>query len=153
MLIILAKVLYLYQTTKLLTENHEAMDFKTIEKYIQKLEYTVVHHSEESGVFVIENPLDGIHNLIVGIAPPVLIFEQYLFTIGTETMEMYRSLLRKNRDMIHGAFAVTEDGSKVIFRYTLQIHNLNFNEFEAAISSLSLMLSEYYEQLIEFSKL
>lgn len=129
------------------------MDFKTVEQYIRNLDYKIVHKSEESGVFVIENFLDGIHNLIVGIAPPVIIFEQYLFTITTDSMEMFKSLLMKNRDMIHGAFAITEDGKKVIFRYTLQIHNLDFNEFEAAINSLSLLISEYYEQLIQFSKL
>ena len=129
------------------------MDFETVEKFIHDLGYNIVHKNEDTGVFVIENTMDGIRNLIVGIAPPVLIFEQYLFTIGSDNMEMYKALLMKNRDMIHGAFAVTEDGTKVIFRYTLQIHNLDFNEFEAAISSLSLLISEYYEQLIEFSKL
>ena len=129
------------------------MDFETVEKYILDLDYKVMHKSEETGVFVIENTLDGIRNLIVGIAPPVIIFEQYLFTINNDTIDMFKSLLMKNRDMIHGAFAITEDGKKVIFRYTLQIHNLDFNEFEAAINSLSLLMSEYYEQLIQFSKL
>ncbi|MCW3160505.1 YbjN domain-containing protein [Chryseobacterium oryctis] len=129
------------------------MNFEIVEKYIRDLDYSIVHQSSETGVFVIENQDDGIRNLIVGIAPPVIIFEQYLFTINNDNMEMFKSLLMKNRDMIHGAFAITEDGSKVIFRYTLQIHNLDFNEFEAALNSLSLMISEYYEQLIEFSKL
>ena len=70
-------------------------------------------------------------------------------------MEIFKALLlKKNRDIIHGAFALTEDGCKVIFRYTLQIHTLDFNEFEAAINSLSLLLSEYSEQLIRsFQKL
>ncbi|HAU53437.1 MAG TPA: molecular chaperone Tir, partial [Sphingobacterium sp.] len=58
-----------------------------------------------------------------------------------------------NRDIINGGFALTEDGTKVIFRYTLQIHNLDQNEFDAAINSLSLLMSEYYNQLISFSKL
>lgn len=129
------------------------MNFELVEKFIHDLEYTIVHRSEETGVFVIENPLDGIRNLIVGIAPPVILFEQYLFTITKDNEEMFKALLMKNRDMIHGAFAITEDGKKVIFRYTLQIHNLDFNEFEAAINSLSLLMSEYYEQLIQFSKL
>lgn len=55
--------------------------------------------------------------------------------------------------MIHGGFALTEDGKKVIFRYTLQISNIDQNEFDAAINSLSLLISEYYNQLINFSKL
>ena len=128
------------------------MNFNVVEKYILDLEYKIVHKSEESGVFVIENTSDGVRNLIVGIAPPIIVFEQYLFTINNDNIEIFKSLLIKNRDIIHGAFAITEDGKRVIFRYTLQIHNLDFNEFEAALNSLSLLIGEYYEQLIQFSK-
>lgn len=128
------------------------MYFSTIENFINLIEYTIVYKNKEEGVFVIENEMDGIQNLIVGIAPPVIIFEQYLFTIKEDTLDVFKALLMKNRDVIHGAFALTEDGKKVIFRYSLQIENINQNEFEAAINSLSLLMSEYYEQLITFSK-
>ena len=73
-------------------------------------------------------------------------------TLQADNIQVFKALLMKNRDIIHGAFALTEDGSKVIFRYTLQIHNLDFNEFDAALNSLSLLLSEYSDQLIKFSK-
>lgn len=129
------------------------MYFSKIENYIANIGYKITHKDEKEGVFVIENEDDGIRNLIVGIAHPIVIFEQYLFTINNENMDMFRSLLIKNRDIIHGGFALTEDGRKVIFRYTLQIHNLDQNEFDAAINSLSLLISEYYNQLISFSKL
>lgn len=116
------------------------------------MDYTIVDENETGGVLVIENLMDGVRNLIVGVVSPVLILEQYLFTLKEDNEEVFKSLLIKNRDIIHGAFALTEDGKKVIFRYTLQLHNLDFNEFEAAINSLSLLMSEYYEQLIKFSK-
>lgn len=129
------------------------MYFSKIENYIANIGYTITHKDTKEGIFVIENEDDGIRNLIVGIAQPILIFEQYLFTISNDSMDMFKSLLIKNRDIIHGGFALTEDGTKVIFRYTLQIHNLDQNEFDAAINSLSLLMSEYYNQLISFSKL
>lgn len=129
------------------------MYFSKIENYIANIGYTITHKDKKESVFVIENENDGIRNLIVGIAQPIVIFEQYLFTINNENMDMFKSLLIKNRDIIHGGFALTEDGKKVIFRYTLQIHNLDQNEFDAAINSLSLLISEYYNQLISFSKL
>jgi len=129
------------------------MYFSKIENFISNIGYDIFYKDEKEGVFIIQNDLDGIHNLIVGIANPILIFEQYLFTISNESMELFKSLLIKNRDMIHGGFALTEDGKKVIFRYTLQISNIDQNEFDAAINSLSLLISEYYNQLINFSKL
>ncbi|MDR1380129.1 MAG: YbjN domain-containing protein [Tannerella sp.] len=128
------------------------MYFKKIESFISKLGYSVSYRDEKEGIFLIENEQDGIKNLIVGVAPPILIMEQYLFTLRRDDADVMKSLLKKNRDIIHGAFALDEQGRKVIFRYTLQIENLDINEFEGALNSLGLLLSEYYEQIIEFSK-
>ncbi len=126
--------------------------FSKVKNYIQSIDYTITYQNEKEGVFVIENLLDGVQNLIVGVAHPVIIFELYLFTITADNLEMMKALLMKNRDIIHGAFAITEDGNKVIYRYTLQISNLDQNEFEATLNSLSLLMSEYSAQIIEFSK-
>jgi hypothetical protein len=60
--------------------------------------------------------------------------------------------LQKNRDIVHGAFVLDESGEKVIFRDTLQIENIDLNELEGSINSLSLLLSEYSENIIQFSK-
>lgn len=128
------------------------MTFCEIEKLLDSIDLTIVSKSEKDGVFVVSNEEDGIHKLIIGVASPVIIFEQYLFTLRGDNLDTFKALLMKNRDIVHGAFALTEDGKKVIFRYTLQLHNLDRSEFEAAINSLSLLLGEYYEQLIKFSK-
>jgi len=128
------------------------MYFLNIEKFIVDIGYSIKYKNRNEGIFVIENEADGVHNLIIGVATPILIFEQYLFAVKSDNVHVFKSLLMKNRDIIHGAFALTEDGSKVIFRYTLQTNNLDFNEFEAAVNSLSLLVSEYSEQLIKFSK-
>ncbi|HLS38466.1 MAG TPA: hypothetical protein VK023_09365 [Sphingobacterium bovisgrunnientis] len=128
------------------------MNFKTVEKFILDLDYTIISKNENEGFFLIENNFDGIKNLIIGVTPPIIIFEQHLFSLHSDNLHIFKSLLIKNRDIIHGAFALTEDGKRVIFRYTLQLHNLDQNEFDAAINSLSLLLGEYKEQLIQFSK-
>lgn len=128
------------------------MNFNKVEKYIEELNFSIITKNEKEGFLVVESEEDGIRNLIIGITPPVIIFEQYLFSLREDNISVFKALLIKNRDIIHGGFALTEDGKKVIFRYTLQLHNLDQNEFEAAINSLSLLLSEYQNQLITFSK-
>ena len=128
------------------------MYFEKIESFISKLGYSVSYQNEKEGIFLIESEQDGIKNLIVGVAPPILIMEQYIFTMKSYDADIMKSLLKKNRDIIHGAFALDEEGKKVIFRYTMQIEHLDINEFEGALNSLGLLLSEYYEQIIEFSK-
>lgn len=125
----------------------------TIENFAARLNCTIVYKNEQNGILKIDNQPDGIHNLIIGIAPPILIMEQFLFSFKEDNMHMFRKLLQKNRDTIHGAFVISEEGNKVLFRYTMQLENLDFNEFEGAINSLGLLLSEYAQQIIDFSRL
>ena len=66
--------------------------------------------------------------------------------------EVFQKLLQKNRDMIRGSFALDDSGSKVLFRDTLALENLDLNELEGSFNSLGLLLSEYSDELISFSK-
>lgn len=127
-------------------------NIEKVKAYIHALNMKIVYSDSENGIFKVENVDDGIQNLIIGIAPPIIILEQYLFSFHSDNADMFKKLLQKSRDMIHGAFVINDEGNKVLFRYTMQLENLDMNEFESAINSLSLMLSEYYQELIEFSK-
>ncbi len=126
--------------------------FNQIKDYLLDLNYDITRENPSSGILVIERESAGVKNLILGIAPPILIMEQYIFKINNKNEEVFKSLLQKNRDIIHGAFALDETGSKVIFRDTLQIENLDLNELEGTLNSLSLLLSEYSDHIIKFSK-
>ena len=124
-----------------------------IEDFALKLNCRILYKNEQNGILKIDNQLDGIHSLILGIAPPILIMEQFLFSFRDDNMQMFKKLLQKNRDTIHGAFVINEEGDKVLFRYTMQLQNIDFNEFEGALNSLGLLMSEYSQQIIDFSKL
>jgi hypothetical protein len=126
---------------------------QTIEDFALRLDCKILYKDEQSGILKIDNQADGIHNLILGFAPPILIMEQYLFTFREGNTEMFKQLLQKNRDTIHGAFVISEEGNRVLFRYTMQLQNLDFNEFESALNSLGLLVSEFSQQIIDFSKL
>jgi hypothetical protein len=126
--------------------------FKIIKNYLIELNYNITHEDEEEGVLIIQDHDKGINNLILGIASPILIMEQYIFKISNPSKAILQQLLQKNRDIVHGAFVLDESGEKVIFRDTLQIENIDLNELEGSINSLSLLLSEYSENIIQFSK-
>lgn len=126
--------------------------FNTIKDFLQELNFEITRENPANGILVIEKESVGVKNLILGIAPPILIMEQYIFKINNKNEEVFKSLLQKNRDIIHGAFVLDESGTKVIFRDTLQIENIDINELEGTLNSLSLLLSEYSEQIIKFSK-
>jgi hypothetical protein len=126
--------------------------FDTIKNYLIELNYNITHEDSKEGVLIIQNQDEGINNLILGIADPILIIEQYIFKITKPDESIFKQLLQKNRDIIHGAFVLDETGEKVIFRDTLQIENIDLNELEGSINSLSLLLSEFSDSIIQFSK-
>ncbi|MEO2059223.1 MAG: molecular chaperone Tir [Mesonia sp.] len=129
-------------------ENH----FSKIKSFLLDLEYTIIKENAEEQLFVAENLEAGITNLIIDCEDPLLIIEVYLFEIKNKNINTIESLLIKNRDIIHGAFALDESGKKVFFRDTLQLENLDFNELQATLYSLEILLSEYADNIIAFSK-
>ena len=126
--------------------------YSLIKSFLQNLQLEIKQENPKEGIFIVSNEPEGISNLIICVASPIVIFEQFIFEIKEQGDHVYKSLLQKNRDIIHGAFVLDDSGRKVIFRDSLQVENLNQNEFEATINSLSVLLSEYSEQIINFSK-
>ena len=126
--------------------------FSSIKGFLQNMQVEIKHENAKDGIFIVSNESEGILHLIICVAHPIVIFEQFIFEIKEPGEHVYKSLLQKNRDIIHGAFVLDDSGRKVIFRDSLQIENLNQNEFEATLNSLSVLLSEYSEQIINFSK-
>ena len=127
-------------------------NFIKVKDYLLELGFAIIKEDEKDGVFVVENEENGMKNVVLIVADPILIVEQFLFEFHSEPSEVYRQLLSKNRDIIHGAFAIDDSGKKVFFRNTHECENLDLNEIEATLNSLAMLLSEYSDQLIEFSK-
>lgn len=126
--------------------------FAIIKEWLLEFNIEIAHENSERFTFILNKETEGIKNMIIVIAPQVLIIEQYLFNCKENQAEIYKQLLIKNRDIVHGAFVLDENGKKVIFRDTLQTENLDQNELTATLNSLSLLLSEYSTEMINFSK-
>jgi len=126
--------------------------FSKVKDYLLELDYVITHEDENDGVLVVDNEPNGIKNLVIGVADPLLIVEQFIFQIENGSADLYKQLMQKSRDIIHGAFVLDETGDRVIFRNTHELENLDLNELEATLNSLSLLLSEYSEEIIRLSK-
>ena len=126
--------------------------FNKVKNYLLDLEYRIVSEDISEELFIVEKEEDGIANVIVDCEDSILIIEGLLFELKKGSEDIYKSLLVMNRQIVHGAFVLDEEGKKVIFRDTLQLENLDLNELESSLNSLKLLLSEYSDQLIEFSK-
>ncbi|MCT4588661.1 MAG: YbjN domain-containing protein [Carboxylicivirga sp.] len=126
--------------------------FLKVKEYLLNLEYQIVSEDVNEEILVINQEEDGISNLVIDCEDSIIIIEGLLIELEKGSEDIYKALLVKNREIVHGAFVLDESGRKLIFRDTLQLETLDQNELEASINSLKLLLSEYSEELINFSK-
>lgn len=126
--------------------------FNKVKEYLLELEYNILSEDLKEELFVVEKQDSGISNLIVDCEEPILIIEYPLFKINKGSENLYKELLQKNREIIHGAFALADDNT-LIFRDTLQLENLDMNELDGSLESLELLLAEYGNRIIEISKM
>ncbi len=126
--------------------------FECIKNWLLDLDYQIISEDPNGVTLVIEKESDGIKNFVLFISPSILIMEQYIFELKQSQEEILTRLLQKNRDIVHGAFVLDDTGEKVIFRDTLQTENLDKNELLASLYALSLLLSEFSNEIITFSR-
>lgn len=127
-------------------------DFQTVKSYVQELHLVIVSEEPVQQILVVEDHERGINNLVIDCEEPILIFEQMVLAVPTNPGDMFRRLLQMNRTLVHGAFALTEDGKRVLFRDTLRLENLDLNEVQGTIEALSLAMAEHAAELIAFSQ-
>jgi hypothetical protein len=126
-------------------------DFDTVKQYLLDLNLSIVDEDPGEGLVVVEDEERGLKNLVVDCEDPILIFEQIIMPVPANPGDLYQRLLQMNRNVIHGAFALDEDGRMVLYRDTLQLANLDVNEVQGTIEALSLALAEFGDDLIAFS--
>jgi hypothetical protein len=126
-------------------------DFQTVKSYVQELQLAIVSEDPAQDILIVEDNERGINNLVIDCEEPLLILEQMILDVPAHPGDMFRRLLQMNRTLVHGAFALTEDGKRVLFRDTLRLENLDLNEVQGTIEALSLAMAEHAAELIAFS--
>ena len=127
-------------------------DFQTVKHYVQELHLVIVKEDPAQHILIVEDDEYGIKSLVIDCEEPLLIFEQMIMDVPATPGDMFRRLLQMNRTLVHGAFALTEDGKQILFRDTLCIENLDLNEMQGTIEALSLAMAEHAAELIAFSQ-
>ena len=122
--------------------------FEQVKRYLHDMEIAIVSENEAEELVVVEDEENGIKNLVIDCEDPILVLEQAILSAKSPTDELYKRLLQMNRNLVHGAFVLDEEGELILFRDTLQLENLDRNELEGSIHALSLALSEYGSELL-----
>ncbi len=126
-------------------------NFLKVKNYLLDLGLEIIEENQEEELFIVKDEERGINNLIIDCEEPILILEQLIMSVPQNNRQkFFERLLQMNRNLIHGAFALDEESKFVIFRDTLQLKNLDFNELEASIIALEMALVEYGDELMSY---
>ncbi len=123
-----------------------------IKGYLLDLDLEIVKEDRAKELVVVEDEAEGIKNLMVDCEPPLVILEQLIMPVPKQPGDLFKRLLQMNNTLVHGAFALDDQGKNVFFRDTLELENLDRNELEASIRALSLAMAEHAGELLEFAQ-
>jgi hypothetical protein len=126
--------------------------FELMKSYLSEMELPIVSEDVAEELVIVDDEENGIKNLVIDCEAPIVVLEQVIMKVPADTGDLFKRLLQMNRNLVHGAFVVDEDASVILFRDTLQLENLDRNELEGSIHALSLALSEYGAELLEYAR-
>lgn len=104
----------------------------------------------KEGLFVIKDQYED--NIVVSLSPPILVFRLKAMAIpGSRREELFHELLTLNaKDLVHGAYGIEDDS--IVLMASLQMENLDFNEFQAVVDEFTMAISNHRERLARFRK-
>ncbi len=117
-----------------------------IESYLLKM--GVAYEELKSDLWRLR--LDGIENLMVSLAGPIVVFRLKIMDVpATHREALFENLLRLNiTELFHCAFGIEERA--VVLGGALELENMDFNEFQAVIDDIGMAVAKHYPVLSKF---
>jgi len=122
--------------------------FAKVKSYLLDLGYEIVSEDAGEGMLIITDEGKGLMNTMLDCEGEILVIEQHIINLDPKQTEAYKRLLQINREVVHGAFVLNEDATKLLFRDTLQLSNLDSNELEGSLNALTIALVENTDELL-----
>jgi hypothetical protein len=106
----------------------------------------------EPGMWTVQSGTGA--RVVVHYSPPLLILRAKVLDVPegeSRCVALYRRLLELNAmDLVHGSYGIEADD--VILSDSLELENLNFNEFQASLDSIQVALASHLEELSPYRK-
>ncbi len=121
-----------------------------VESYLLRMELEV--EEIETGMWVVHAPDEGTR-MVVHYSPPLVVLRTKVLDVPAgdpaRCTDLYRRLLELNAtDLVHGAYGIEADD--IILSDSLELENLDFNEFQASVDSMQLAVASHLESLSPF---
>ncbi len=115
-----------------------------IEHYLIQIEHP--HETIKENMWIVRDAA----NIVITYAPPLVVFRTKLMEVPQQDREaFFRLLLELNAtQMTHGAYGL--ENNNIVLIDTLEVENLDFNEFQATLDSFLLEIAQDYQKLKTF---
>jgi hypothetical protein len=115
-----------------------------IEHYLIQIEHP--HETIKENMWIVRDAA----NIVITYAPPLVVFRTKLMEVPQQDREaFFRLILELNAtQMTHGAYGI--ENNSIVLIDTLEVENLDFNEFQATLDSFSLVIAQDYQKLKPF---
>jgi len=104
----------------------------------------------EPGIWLARTPEGA--EVVVSHAPPMVLLRVRVMELPKAVAaraDLYRQLLEYNaRELVHGSYGLEAD--HVVLTDTLELENLDYNEFEASFDSMTLALASHFAALAPY---
>ena len=123
-----------------------------IESFLDRLDSGSAEVEElEAGIWMVRTVAGA--EVLVQFAPPVVILRVGVMPLPAGVKKQARVVSRSSsaynaRELVHGAYGL--EGDRVVLIDTLELENLDFNEFEASFDSLTLALATHLGALAPY---
>lgn len=119
-----------------------------VERYLVNLDTPFKELGD--GLYQLIDDVPEVEDILVLCTPPLVIFSARLMKVPAKNHEaFFKKLLELNAQLVAGAYAI--DGDNVIITDTLQLENLDENEFVASVECLAMAIHEHYPVLKAFT--
>lgn len=123
-----------------------------LQGFIDRLEQSGGLSSQEveSGLWVLS--LEDRGEIVVDYEPPVVVIRVHVMELppqGDKQNQLMKVLLELNaKELVHGSYGIED--ARVVLTDTLQLENLDFDEFQASIESITLALAQHLRTLAPY---
>jgi hypothetical protein len=125
---------------------------KDVEAYLLRLNRRYRTLDDRPGTFLIETA-GGMPPVAIRVDPPLVVVRVHIGDLGRGSSPgpLLRRLLELNaRQLVHASYGIDDD--RVVLSSALELENLDFNELQATLDEIDVVLAQQLPELAALAK-
>jgi len=125
---------------------------KDVEAYLLNLNRRYRAVENQPGMFLVETS-GGMPPIAVRVDPPLVVVRVHIGDLekGGGPAPLLRKLLELNaRQLVHASYGIDDD--RVVLSSALELENLDFNELQATLDEIDVVLAQQLPELARLAK-